>query len=70
MTSVDLVGHSRIDFDFGREDETLEDYRERLLNYILNELKLPHRPLTGYIKVAQLNTKGVFKMAGYNQQKK
>ena len=61
MTSVDLVGHLVGLILTLEEDETLEDYRERLLNYILENEDMSYHTdhLQWYIKVAQLNTRRV-----------
>ena len=57
MTNVDLVGHLVGLILMLEEDETLGDYRERLLNYILENEDLSYHAdhLQWYIKVAQLN---------------
>lgn len=57
MTNVDLVGHLVGLILMLEEDETLEDYRERLLNYILENEDLSYHTdhLQWYIRVAQLN---------------
>ena len=61
MTSVDLVGHLVGLILTLEEDETLEEYRERLLNYILENEDVSYHTdhLQWYIKVAQLNTRRV-----------
>ena len=61
MTSVDLVGHLVGLILTLEEDETLEDYRERLLNYILENEDMSYHTdhLQWYLKVAQLNTRRV-----------
>ena len=61
MTSVDLVGHLVGLILILEENETLEDYRERLLNYILENEDLSYHTdhLQWYIRVAQLNTRRV-----------
>lgn len=57
MTNVDLVGHLVGLILILEDDETLDDYRERLLNYILENEDLSYHTdhLQWYIKVAQLN---------------
>lgn len=57
MTNVDLVGYLVGLILMLEEDETLEDYRERLLNYILENEDLSYHTdhLQWYIRVAQLN---------------
>ena len=57
MTNVDLVGHLVGLILILENGETLEDYRERLLNYILENEDLSYHTdhLQWYIKVAQLN---------------
>lgn len=61
MTAVDLVGYLAGLNLVLEESETLEDYRERLLNYILENEDLSYHTdhLQWYIKVAQLNTRRV-----------
>jgi hypothetical protein len=61
MTAVDLVGCLVGLNLILEESETLEDYRERLLNYILENEDLSYHTehLQWYIKVAQLNTRRV-----------
>lgn len=61
MTAVELVGYlARLNLVL-EDSETLEDYRERLLNYILENEDLSYHTdhLQWYIKVAQLNTRRV-----------
>lgn len=61
MTSVDLVGHLVGLILTLEENEKLEDYRERLLNYISENEDLSYHTdhLQWYIRVAQLNTRRV-----------
>ena len=61
MTAMDLVGCLVGLNLILEESETLEDYRERLLNYILENEDLSYHTehLQWYIKVAQLNTRRV-----------
>lgn len=61
MTSVDLVGHLVGLILTLEEDETLEDYRERLLNYILENEDMSYHTdhLQWYIRVAQLSKRRV-----------
>lgn len=57
MTNVDLVGHLVGLILILEDNETLDDYRERLLDYILENEDLSYHTdhLQWYIKVAQLN---------------
>ena len=57
MTNVDLVGHLVGLILILEDDETLDDYRERLLDYISENEDLSYHTdhLQWYIKVAQLN---------------
>lgn len=61
MTSVDLVGYLVGLILILEENETLGDYRERLLNYILENEDMSYHTdhLQWYLKVAQLNTRRV-----------
>ena len=61
MTSVDLVEHLVGLILTLEENEKLEDYRERLLNHILENEDLSYYTdhLQWYIRVAQLNTRRV-----------
>ena len=56
MTNVDLVGYLVGLILMLEEDETLENYRERLLNHILENEDLSYHTdhLQWYIRVAQL----------------
>ena len=57
MNNVDLVGHLVGLILILEDDETLDDYRERLLDYISENEDLSYHTdhLQWYIKVAQLN---------------
>lgn len=57
MTNVDLVGHLVGLILILDDDETLDDYRERLLDYISENEDLSYHTdhLQWYIKVAQLS---------------
>lgn len=57
MTNVDLVGHLVGLILILEDNETLEDYRERLLDYISENEDLSYHTdhLQWYMKVAQLN---------------
>ena len=57
MTNVDLVGHLVGLILILEDNETLDDYRERLLDYISENEDLSYHTdhLQWYIKVAQLN---------------
>lgn len=61
MTSLDLVGHLVGLILTLEEDETLEEYRERLLNYILENEDLSYHTdhLQWYIKVVQLSKRSI-----------
>ena len=61
MTSVDLVGYLVGLILILEENETLGDYRERLLNYILENEDLSYHTdhLQWYIRVAQLSKRRV-----------
>lgn len=61
MTNVDLVGHLVGLILTLEENEKLEDYRERLLNCILENEDLSYHTdhLQWYIRVAQLNTRRI-----------
>ena len=61
MTSVDLIGYLVGLILILEENETLEEYRERLLNYILENEDMSYHTdhLQWYIRVAQLSKRSI-----------